>query len=130
MLVVDASFVIQAALSKAGFDPLQGHDPLAPRLLWSEVPSVLHEMKWRSSVSSDLADLALGRFLDAPITSRHSAQLPRLAWELADKLGWAKTYDAEYVALARMMNCRLLTIDARLKRAVGKFVKVIGPADL
>lgn len=130
MLVVDASFVIQAALSKAGFDPLQGEDLLAPRLLWSEVPSVLHEMKWRSRASSDLVDLALSRFLEAPITSRHSAKIPRLAWELAEKLGWAKTYDAEYVALARMMNCGLLTIDARLKWAAGKFVKTIGPADL
>jgi len=39
------------------------------------------------------------------------------AWRVADRLGWAKTYDAEYLALARVLKCRLLTSDAKLKAA-------------
>ena len=31
-------------------------------------------------------------------------------------MGWAQTYDAEYLALARLLRCRLLTTDAKLKR--------------
>jgi predicted nucleic acid-binding protein len=35
------------------------------------------------------------------------------AWRIADELGWAKTYDANYVALARLLGCKLVTLDAR-----------------
>jgi len=31
------------------------------------------------------------------------------SWALADEMGWAKTYDANYVALARVLDCRLVT---------------------
>lgn len=37
-------------------------------------------------------------------------------WELRDNLS---AYDASYVALAEMLNCALLTADARLSRAPG-----------
>ena len=46
------------------------------------------------------------------------------------QLGWMKTYDAEYVALARMARCRLFTVDARLRRGAGHVVQIIGPGDL
>lgn len=49
---------------------------------------------------------------------------------MAEELGWAKTYDAEYVALARLNNCRLLTLDARLKRAAGHLVDIVAPSEL
>lgn len=49
---------------------------------------------------------------------------------MALSLGWAKTYDAEYVALARLSHEPLLTIDARLARRVGDLVEVRTPADL
>ncbi len=53
-----------------------------------------------------------------------------MAIELARDLGWAKTYDAEYVALARLLKAPLVTIDGRLARAVGNLVQIIAPADL
>ena len=37
-------------------------------------------------------------------------------WELRDNLS---AYDASYVALAELLNCSLLTADARLSRAPG-----------
>ncbi len=49
---------------------------------------------------------------------------------MARQLGWAKTYDAEYVALALMEECPLLTDDRRLQRRVSSLVEVIGPAHL
>jgi predicted nucleic acid-binding protein len=52
------------------------------------------------------------------------------ALRIAQALGWAKSYDAEYVALAEALACPLLTIDVRLIRSAGSLVELIGPAAL
>jgi predicted nucleic acid-binding protein len=52
------------------------------------------------------------------------------AWRLADELGWAKTYDAHYVALAQMLCCKLVTLDERLHRGLGRFGISVGPSEL
>jgi len=113
-----------------GLDRLVGRGAIAPALLWSEATSVLHELQWRRAISSELAEAALEKLGQAPIRVRRSARLRIEAWRLATRFGWAKTYDAEYVALARLLDCPLLTIDAKLARAVAREVRVIGPADL
>jgi len=130
MLVIDASAAIQACLAADGFAPLEGHELCAPPLLWSEVTSVLHEMLWRREVSSDLARIARDRLGRAPLQRRQPSRLHRRAWDLADELGWAKTYDAEYVALASILQCALLTIDARLASTASRVVEVLGPTEL
>ncbi|MCC6617833.1 MAG: hypothetical protein IT341_02200, partial [Chloroflexi bacterium] len=56
--------------------------------------------------------------------------LAREAWWVAEELGWAKTYDAEYVALARLRGARLLTRDERLRRSTERVVECIGPTEL
>lgn len=56
--------------------------------------------------------------------------LLREARRLAVSLGWAKTYDAEYVALARLSREPLLTVDVRLARRVRDLIEVRLPADL
>ncbi len=129
MVVVDASVVVTACLSEDGFQPLTSERLVAPQFLWSEVPSVLHELRWRGSISLELADLALERFLKGPIAPRRTAALVQEAWRVADELGWARTYDAEYVALARLLGCRLLTTDARLRRGAAGLVKIAGPTE-
>ena len=46
-------------------------------------------------------------------------------------LGWAKTYDAEYVALAQILDIPILTRDRRLARGgASRFVRLLGPMDL
>ncbi len=98
--------------------------------MWSEASSVLHELRWRREISGDLATIALDRLTTADVSPRRPKDLIEEAWRVADRLGWAKTYDAEYLALARLMRCRLLTTDAKLKAAGSGIVNVIGPADL
>ena len=115
MIVVDASFAIEASLAGA-LDRLRGRDAIAPALMWSESASVLHEMQWRRAISAELASAALGSLRSGPIKLRGPARLLASAWEVASRLGWAKTYDAEYVALAKLSNCPLLTVDAKLAR--------------
>jgi predicted nucleic acid-binding protein len=130
MLVVDASFAIEASLTASGLDRLDGRGAIAPPLLWSEVTSVLHEMQYRKAISSELATQARTRFARAPIAKGNPARLAAHAWAIADQFGWAKTYDAEYVALAEMLKCPLLTVDARLARAVARIIAILGPAEL
>jgi predicted nucleic acid-binding protein len=130
MLVVDAAVVITACLSEGGVRLLGREELVAPSLMWSEASSVLHELRWRKEISSELATIALGRLTAAHIRARRPRGLTEEAWRLADRLGWAKTYDAEYLALARILRCRLLTTDAKLQAAGSRLVTVIGPADL
>jgi predicted nucleic acid-binding protein len=127
MLVVDASIVVNAALAEAGFRLLPKDDLVAPPLLWSEVSSVLHEMQWRSSITPDLARIAADRLDRTTIRARRPRALRVEAWSIADHLGWAKTYDAEYVALASLLKCKLMTLDARLRQRAGHLVDIVGP---
>ncbi len=130
MLVVDAAVVVTACLSEAGLEPLAREQLVAPYLMWSEASSVLHELRWRKEISHELASMALQRLMGADISPRRPKGLIEEAWRIADRLGWAKTYDAEYLALARLLRCRLMTTDAKLKSAGGKLVGVIGPTEL
>ena len=127
MVVVDASLVINACLAESGFDDLPADEFVAPPLLWSEAASVLHEMRWRAAISVELATIAVRRLDDAPVKPKRPSTLRAEAWSVADQLGWARTYDAEYVALARLLGFPLMTIDDRLRRGAGHLVEIIGP---
>lgn len=130
MLVVDAAVVVTVCLSETGLKALSREELVAPHLMWSEASSVMHELRWRKEISSELAAIALDRLTAADVSPRRPKGLIEEAWRIADRLGWAKTYDAEYLALARLLRCRLLTTDAKLKASGSEIVKVIGPADL
>ena len=130
MVVIDASVAVTATLARDGFSALAGEDLVAPQLLWSELGSTLHELRWRGAVSPELAFSAFERFGKAPIAQRRPGRLAAEAWSVADELGWAKTYDAEYVALARLLDCRLVTTDARLRRGASRSVAVVGPTEV
>jgi predicted nucleic acid-binding protein len=130
MYVIDVSSAVTACLAEGGFAALGQVALRAPDLLWSEATSVLHQMRWRRAISPELAGAALDRLRDAPIQPDRRRGLRDEAWRVADELGWAKTYDAEYVALARLRRCPLVTLDDRLKRGAGRLVEVLGPAQV
>lgn len=81
-------------------------------------------------MSADLGRGALAALIAAPIASSGGAVLADDAWVIADRFGWAKTYDAEYVALARRLDAALLTRDDRLRRGVAGYVPVADPFQL
>ncbi len=87
-------------------------------------------MSWRSEMSEELAESAFDRLLTASITRRADESLYPGAREVARELGWKKTYDAEYVALARMLDTKLLSRDERLRRGAGRLVTVVGPDEV
>jgi len=129
-LVVDASVVVQACLDAGAFGPLEGHTLVGPHLLASEALSALHEAAFRGEISQDLARAASERLQVVPIDLVRPDGLAAAAWEVADALGWAKTYDAEYVALAQLLGCRLVTLDARLRRSTERLGFVISPLEI
>jgi predicted nucleic acid-binding protein len=120
MLVADAALVVELSLDRLGEQAdrvLGGEHLVAPCLLWSEVPSVLSEMAFRREISHELAKNALERFLAGRVhvSERRPAELTMTAWGIAAELGWAKTYDAEYLATARLLDTRVVTLDMRLR---------------
>lgn len=129
-LVIDASAALDLCLADQGFDVLGSHDLVAPALLTSELLSALRELRWRDEISEELARGALRRLADMPVAIlRPDGHIDR-TWAVAARLGWAKTYDAEYVALALSLACPLLTRDARLQRGAGHLIEIVGPTDL
>ena len=128
--MVDASVAVQAALAEGSLAGLRKRGLVAPSLLWSEVTSVLHELSWRGALPPPPAAKALERFELFPIERRQPEGLGREAWAVADRLGWARTYDAEYVALARLLDCRLVTIDGRLRRGAEGLATIVGPTEV
>jgi predicted nucleic acid-binding protein len=129
-LVIDASVVAAAAATPIGFERFRQFELVAPPLMWIEAVSSLHAMVWRDELHREQAEPVLDRVLSAPVRRREPDGLVREAWAIADELGWAKTYDANYVALARLLRCRLVTLDARMRRGTARLGFVVGPMEL
>lgn len=130
MLVLDATVALHASGVVDGFDVFGDERLVAPALMWSEARSVLHELSWRGEVTREDADATRIRLERCPVKPRQDRRLGDEAWRIADTLGWAKTYGAEYVALALLLECRLLTLDGRLRRGADRFGCVIAPDEL
>jgi predicted nucleic acid-binding protein len=82
------------------------------------VLSVLHEAVHRGELDADVAGDRLRRVNALPIRLLGDAVLRRRAWEIADRLGWAETYDAEYVALTQLQADAFVTLDPELAKKV------------
>jgi predicted nucleic acid-binding protein len=120
--VVDSSAVLH--LVADGIEVADEYELLAPTLLRSQTLSVLHEKVQRGEIPADVAREHLARIARMRIRLLGDAVLRRRAWELADELGWASTYDAEYIALTQLQADAFVTLDAELARSVEGVVEV------
>jgi predicted nucleic acid-binding protein len=114
--VVDATAVLH--LASTGIEVGGEHELLAPTLLRSQTLSALHEAVQRREMPADAARDRLERIWRMRIRLLGDAVLRRRAWDLADRLGWASTYEAEYVALTQLQADAFVTLDAELARSV------------
>jgi predicted nucleic acid-binding protein len=112
--IVDAGAVLHLAGEE--FEGPGDHELLAPTLLRSQVLSGLHEAVHRGELPADVATDRLDRIARIPIRLLGDAVLRRRAWKLADQLGWASTYDAEYLALTQLQGDAFITLDEDLAR--------------
>lgn len=114
--VVDAGAALRLAAEEAHVP--EAHTLLAPTLLRSQTLSLLHEAVHRGELPTRVAQERLARVSAMRIRLLGDAVLRRRAWELADRLGWASTYDAEYAALTQLQGDALVTLRPELERAV------------
>jgi predicted nucleic acid-binding protein len=116
--VVDSSAVLHIARTEMKIPGK--HELLAPTLLRSQTLSALHEAVHRGEITADEGRQLLTRVGPPGLKIRllGDAVLRRVAWDLAEQLRWASTYDAEYLALTRLQADAFVTLDRKLARNV------------
>jgi predicted nucleic acid-binding protein len=100
------------------------HRLLAPTLLRSQVLSNLYQAVRRDEMTSKDAERQLDYLRTLRIRLLGDRVLQRVAWKVADELGWPDTLDAEYVALTQLQAEAFVTLDAKLARAVTEVVPI------
>ena len=119
--VVDCGVVLH--LASEGIEVPAEHELLAPTLLRSQTLSALHEAVHRGEISPDVGLDRLRRISGMPIRLLGDAVLRRRAWDLAERLGWATTYEAEYIALTQLQADAFVTLDIEFARRVEGVVR-------
>jgi predicted nucleic acid-binding protein len=112
--VVDCGVVLR--LASEGIEVRAEHELLAPTLLRSQTLSAMHEAAHAGEIPPNVALDRLARIWAMPIRLLGDAVLRRRAFDLAEQLGWAETYDAEYLALTQLQADAFVTLDAELAR--------------
>jgi predicted nucleic acid-binding protein len=102
------------------------HQLLAPTLLRSQVLSLLYQAVRRGELDSGQAQRQLDYIRSLRIRLLGDRVLQRMAWRIADQLGWPDTFDAEYLALTQLRADALITLDDRLVPAARDLVPVAG----
>ena len=131
MIVVDASVVV-TALADDGDDGdrvrtrLRGERLAAPHLLDLEVVSAWRRLAAAGDLDERRSQLAIEDLQALRVERAPHGPLLQRCWELRSNL---TTYDAAYVALAELLDVRLVTADARLEAAPGArcTIELIGP---
>jgi predicted nucleic acid-binding protein len=126
--VVHVSAVLHLAAHE--LELAKGHKLLAPTLVRSQTLSALYAAARRGELSAEDARERLDRIGRMPIRLLGDAVLRRRAWQLADQLGWAETYDAEYLALTQLQADAFVALDAKLARSAKGVVAVASVDEL
>ena len=101
-----------------------GHQLLAPTLLRSQLLSLLFQAVGRGELTKKDAELRLDYVRGLRLRLLGDRVLQNVAWQVAERLGWPDTYDAEYVALTQLQADAFITLDDRLARAARELVDV------
>lgn len=90
---------------------------ISPSILLAECTSVLNREVHLGRVNQSRARVALEGMLQLPIRIVEHPQLYPRVFDIARALGWAKAYDALYLAAAEHEDAELLTVDGGMHDA-------------
>lgn len=118
--VIDSGTALEIAHASVEVSP--EHKLHAPTLWRSETLSALYQAVQRGDLTAEAAREQLAYIGRLKIRLLGDALLRRRAWEVAEQLDLATTYEAEYVALAQLQKCTLVSTDKRWLKRVGDLV--------
>lgn len=117
-IAIDASalveLLLQTTLGQRIAGQVGGSQLIAPDIVNPEVIQGLRGLERGGKLSPERASRAVQRLADSPVRRVPTTGLIADAWLLRANLS---AYDACYVALARALDCPLLSTDGPLKRA-------------
>lgn len=106
------------------------HRLLAPTLLRSQVLAQCFQQVRRGLLERKEADDRLNHLRALQIRLLGDRVLQRVAWTLAEELGWPDTFVAEYLALTKLQADALVTRDEQVKRAASQHVRIASVEEL
>ncbi len=117
-IAIDASALVElllrTTLGRQIASLIGGSQLIAPDIVNPEVIQSLRGLERGGKLSSERASRAVKRLAESPVRRVPTTGLIADAWALRANLS---AYDACYVALARALDCLLLSTDAPLRRA-------------
>jgi predicted nucleic acid-binding protein len=117
-------------LSERGLKPAAAHQLLAPTLLRSQVLAELYARARRGELDRRQAGRQLDHLRALRIRLLGDRVLQGEAWRIAEQLGWADTFVAEYLALTRLQADAFVTLDADLADTARRWLPVAPLDDL
>lgn len=106
------------------------HRLLAPTLLRSQVLAQLFGEVKRGQLQRKEADARLDYLRGLQIRLLGDRVLQRVAWNIADELGWGDTFVSEYLALTKLQADALVVRDPELGAIAGGVVPVARLEDM
>ena len=118
--VIDSGATLELASAAVAVSPAK--ELYAPTLWRSETLSAMYEAVRRGELDEAEARTRLAYVNALKIRLLGDAVLRRRAWEIARQLDLATTHQAEYVALAQLQKCTLVSPDPSFLKRVGDLV--------
>jgi predicted nucleic acid-binding protein len=97
---------------------------LAPTLIRSQVLADLYGRVQRGELDRKSAERQLDHLRSLRIRLLGDRVLQRLAWKIAEDLGWPDTFVSEYIALTQLQADAFVCMDSSLARSVRSIVTV------
>jgi|SRR5215211_873997 len=112
--VIDAPTLLHVVAKDVQLSPR--HQILAPNIIRSQALSLLLHAVRRGELAEDLALQHHECLTELKMRLLGDRVSRRTAWKIARDHGWQTTYDAEYLAVARLQADALVSVDPELAR--------------
>lgn len=125
---IDASAAVRFLVPTPGTESAQafwvealrnGDRLVSPPLLLAETTSIVRCCVYNDHIIHDEAMAAVRLLLGLPIEIDSRAEQYREALDFANRLGHSKAYDVQYLAVARLNDCPIVTADRGLAAIAG-----------